>query len=847
MDARFIGAVVAVILTGASAMAEVSGYAHRIDFSVTGYRGTETLVNFPLIIKLSETIKGFKYSDFLSDGADLRFALKDGTVLQHELESWDTTGTSVAWVKVPAFSNGLELTMYYGKAGDTAPEQTVFQDAGFKMVHHFAETEGNYADATGNGFSGTRITYGDETATSVVGLFGNAVQLGQGEQNAKGTSVKIVNWTSSGITDTFTYSTWIRYTKVGQAVADDCIAGSAQFRLDLNWGSPKDLRILSPDGTWFSKNVGNVFPGDANDGSWYNLAVSFCGTEAKVYVNGALKTTTTLPAPENLSANALGIGNNEKNDRPVFKGMIDETRVHPEVLSADWIAAEYDAATDEIGTFLSLYKKTIHVVPPSTPGHTAVAPYYTWETAATDIQTASDSNTKGLDVKIAPGTYPIASRLLLEKENVTYVCVDPTTDLPVFGGAVIDAGAQPWTASAVYLKDASIRGFRIVGATNTTASSLGAGLSVGAGRSIVADTVIESCCLSGSGGMGGGLGLSSDFRGVVTNCTVKDCAAAKGGGLYCLNTAADALSSHATVVGCTFERNLMNANWGNGGAGMVAGILLKDCNFIGNGFSDSSLSSYAACLHVGARVQIVGCLFDGNKSGGMYGTSCIYESESGMSQVIRGCTFVNNAAVLYSGYGLIEDSVFTNNLGEVLHLAPSLRNCLVVRNKGTALLCYGNVSTTNSIENCTIADNGSYGIQANSAGSLRTRIVNSIIIGNRYDYACWRANNDFVATNSILVTSNVEFSHDGSEDSNLWKFSREAIRFVDAASGDYRIARASKCRDVGVKLGWMTEDATDLAGNPRVLKDGRPAANALPDLGCYENSDAALGLLVILR
>ena len=98
MDARFIGAVVAVILTGASAMAEVSGYAHRIDFSVTGYKGTETLVNFPLIIKLSETIKGFKYSDFLSDGADLRFALKDGTVLQHELESWDTTGTSVAWV-----------------------------------------------------------------------------------------------------------------------------------------------------------------------------------------------------------------------------------------------------------------------------------------------------------------------------------------------------------------------------------------------------------------------------------------------------------------------------------------------------------------------------------------------------------------------------------------------------------------------------------------------------------------------------------------------------------------------------------------------------------------------------
>lgn len=46
------------LASGLSLQADVSGYAHRLDFSVVGYRGTETLVNFPLGVTLIPDFPG---------------------------------------------------------------------------------------------------------------------------------------------------------------------------------------------------------------------------------------------------------------------------------------------------------------------------------------------------------------------------------------------------------------------------------------------------------------------------------------------------------------------------------------------------------------------------------------------------------------------------------------------------------------------------------------------------------------------------------------------------------------------------------------------------------------------
>ena len=52
-------------------------------------------------------------------------------------------------------------------------------------------------------------------------------------------------------------------------------------------------------------------------------------------------------------------------------------------------------------------------------------------------------------------------------------------------------------------------------------------------------------------------------------------------------------------------------------------------------------------------------------------------------------------------------------------------------------------------------------------------------------------------------------------------------------------------------MDWMTSaGAVDLAGNPRVVTEAKPLAEnpaALPDIGCYENLDAARGLRLLVR
>ena len=158
-------AMVCAILACAPASADVSGYAHHLTFTVSGYSGAP-LANFPMLVRLYEKIEGFSYSGFLSEGgADLRFTLADGTELVHEIEKWDTSGKSYVWVKVPELSAGMQLVMHWGKAGDVAPSGSVFGDSGLWTALHLNETGGSYADATGNNHTGANASKTDEGVT----------------------------------------------------------------------------------------------------------------------------------------------------------------------------------------------------------------------------------------------------------------------------------------------------------------------------------------------------------------------------------------------------------------------------------------------------------------------------------------------------------------------------------------------------------------------------------------------------------------------------------------------------------------------------------------------------------
>ncbi|NLB54497.1 MAG: DUF2341 domain-containing protein [Lentisphaerae bacterium] len=74
-----------------------------------GYTQSEALTDFPalIVIKPMSTGHGLSYSEFQSPPYnDLRFTAEDqSTLLDFEIEHWDTSGESFVWVRVPALTS----------------------------------------------------------------------------------------------------------------------------------------------------------------------------------------------------------------------------------------------------------------------------------------------------------------------------------------------------------------------------------------------------------------------------------------------------------------------------------------------------------------------------------------------------------------------------------------------------------------------------------------------------------------------------------------------------------------------------------------------------------------------
>ena len=102
----------------------MADFGHSITLQVNGYTGSETLENFPVLVRISESgIPGFLYSDMSAKngsgttyGYDLAFFAEDGTRLASENDTWTHNGESLAWVKLPEMTQGTKFYMCYNVA-----------------------------------------------------------------------------------------------------------------------------------------------------------------------------------------------------------------------------------------------------------------------------------------------------------------------------------------------------------------------------------------------------------------------------------------------------------------------------------------------------------------------------------------------------------------------------------------------------------------------------------------------------------------------------------------------------------------------------------------------------------
>ncbi len=134
--------------------AQLLDHQYVTPFKVTGYQGGE-LQNFPVLVRLQAgQPEGFSYGNCRSDGTDIFFMDSDGTVIPHEIDTWNPNGESCIWVKLPTMNSETSFTMCYGgNAGIVNDPSKVW--SAYAGVWHMNENASSQTDRTGNGLTAT--------------------------------------------------------------------------------------------------------------------------------------------------------------------------------------------------------------------------------------------------------------------------------------------------------------------------------------------------------------------------------------------------------------------------------------------------------------------------------------------------------------------------------------------------------------------------------------------------------------------------------------------------------------------------------------------------------------------
>lgn len=92
----------------------VAMFSHRARVSFEAYEGASALADFPVLVRLSESmVENFSYGD-LVDGNDLVFTDESDHILACDVDTWNPDGESLIWVRVPSLAASTQIYMYYG-------------------------------------------------------------------------------------------------------------------------------------------------------------------------------------------------------------------------------------------------------------------------------------------------------------------------------------------------------------------------------------------------------------------------------------------------------------------------------------------------------------------------------------------------------------------------------------------------------------------------------------------------------------------------------------------------------------------------------------------------------------
>ena len=610
------------------AAVDLSGFAHVMSLSVTGYKGGTTLNGFPVLVRLSEgCARGFSYSLFKDEGgADLVFTDAAGTELPHEIDTWNPNGESLVWVKVPSVGGAdAPILMYFGCDGSFGAEtQPSDVWTSYSAVWHFGSSE---ADATGHGLQ--VAPFGDNvSAVADDGL------LGAGYQNGAKSGLQLGNPTFTGAAVTLTC--WFKPAAVPLDGVQRLISWKKDYLSD-------GCEVFLADGKFMlrgSTGMDGVTPNLPADWStsWTHLTAIFNGKYAAGAVNGKIVKGDVSDTKVKFTPGSTFYFGNGYDSKYAFPGQMDELRVYNGRASDDWIAAENDTVADRC--FVTLCP----VRDPAETGDCYVSPTGNDANDGTTLVTAKKTLTAALEklgeaggvILVADGTYvkeetdgAASIYTLSAPVTVRGLSHDPTR-------VVFDRGPKEARLFKLDHADAKLQYLTVKDGGFETRCFSG-------GNVYVSDKggTVEDCILTGgfvgknkapsSGDFGTGGGNIYLAAGLVSRCIVTNGLGhfdrQYATGIY---AAGNSRVENSLIVGC---RGVNGA--GPGTVRLAGNAVMYNCTVVGN-----EATSYPALFFGSADTscRVVNTVICNNRVTGEGGaaTDCVYN--------LHGGNFVNCAS-----------------------------------------------------------------------------------------------------------------------------------------------------------------------------------------------------------
>ena len=295
----------------------------------------------------------------------------DGNGLPFEIDTWNTNGTSLIWVKLPSMTNGTEFVMCWGAtvSGKTVCGANPWND--YTGVWHLNETGGgvaNVTDSTTNGLSGVTVASSSAVDSSDA-IVGGARHVTTSDKNNPGINSGITIDLSdaakqtavNGLGTEFTASMWVRVTadfNYFYLVSRKSSDGYASWGVQTLNDTTGQVRFYSAGTTENQCASPQLSVALAAKNQWHKIDLCWKSDGTYViYQDGANKLTGNLygqtPAVQGDLNLSLGgaLQNGTKKGGRGLNGDLDEVRLRAFVPSDDWAAADY--ATQANPAFLT--------------------------------------------------------------------------------------------------------------------------------------------------------------------------------------------------------------------------------------------------------------------------------------------------------------------------------------------------------------------------------------------------------------------------------------------------------------------------------------------------------------